>query len=56
MSFKVIPTDRFKKDAKRLIKKYPSLKQELVDLNNILCTTPDSGTPLGMTHLKFDLL
>jgi hypothetical protein len=32
MSFSVIPVEKFKKEAKRLIKKYPSLKQELQDL------------------------
>jgi hypothetical protein len=32
MSYKVIPVEKFKKEAKRLIKKYPSLKSELVDL------------------------
>lgn len=36
MSFSVIPTDKFKKEAKRLIKKYPSLKDELSQLNNTL--------------------
>jgi hypothetical protein len=36
MNFNLIPTERFKKEAKRLIKKYPSLKDELSDLNEIL--------------------
>ena len=30
MNFKVIPTDKFKKEAKRLIKKFPSLKEDLL--------------------------
>ena len=29
MNYKVIPVDKFKKEAKRLIKKYPSLNVEL---------------------------
>lgn len=36
MSFNVIPGDKFKKEAKRLIKKFPSLKQELAELNQLL--------------------
>ncbi len=29
MTYSVIPIEKFKKEAKRLIKKYPSLKNEL---------------------------
>ncbi len=36
MNFSVIPSDKFKKETKRLIKKYPSLKLELSALNAIL--------------------
>jgi hypothetical protein len=32
MSFEVELTDHFKKEARKLIKKYPSLKNELEDL------------------------
>lgn len=52
MNFSVIPTERFKKDAKRLVKKYPSLKQELAEINNLLTRQPDSGTPLGHDTYK----
>lgn len=38
MDFSVIPSDKFKKEAKRLIKKYPSLKQELAHLAATLAT------------------
>jgi mRNA-degrading endonuclease RelE of RelBE toxin-antitoxin system len=34
MSYKVIPTEKFRKEAKHLIKKYPSLKDELLDLSS----------------------
>lgn len=35
MSFSVIASTRFKKEAKRLSKKYTSLKEELADLDSI---------------------
>jgi hypothetical protein len=47
MKFSVIPTDKFKGEAKRLIRKFPSLKQELADLNTVLETKADTGTSLG---------
>ncbi len=50
--FKVIPSDRFKREAKRLIKKYASLKKELSELSQLLAQNPDSGTPLGGSTFK----
>jgi mRNA-degrading endonuclease RelE of RelBE toxin-antitoxin system len=55
MSFSVIPSDKFKKEAKRLSKKYPSLKQELTDLSQTLSTKPNTGTPLGNDIYKIRL-
>lgn len=52
MSYNVIPTDKFKKEAKRLIKKYPSLKSELLNLSAILYAQPSTGTPLGNDTYK----
>jgi mRNA-degrading endonuclease RelE of RelBE toxin-antitoxin system len=52
MNFNVIPTDRFKKEAKRLVKKYPSLKDELSELNEILEENPETGTSLGNNAYK----
>lgn len=52
MSYSVIPTGRFKKEAKRLVRKYPSLKQELSDLSAELEKSPDSGTALGNETYK----
>jgi mRNA-degrading endonuclease YafQ of YafQ-DinJ toxin-antitoxin module len=46
MSFSVIPSERFKKEAKRLIKKFPSLKQELAELSHTLTNEPETGTNL----------
>ena len=47
MSFEVISVDFFEKQAKRLIKKYPSLKKELEQLKTVLADSPETGTPLG---------
>ena len=55
MNFSVIPSDRFKKEAKRLIKKFPSLKQELAELSNTLTNEPETGTPLGTDTYKIRL-
>ena len=55
MSFSVIPSEKFKKEAKRLSKKYPSLKEELAELNITLAKKPDSGTPLGNDTYKIRL-
>ena len=52
MSYNVIPVDKFKREAKRLVKKYPSLKSELAELNTLLQNHPDSGTPLGNNTYK----
>ena len=55
MNFKVIPSDKFKREAKRLIKKFPSLKQELADLGSFLTTNPETGTPLGNDTYKIKI-
>ena len=47
MSYNIIPGERFKKEAKRLSKKYPSLKNELFALNDQLSENPVIGTSLG---------
>ncbi len=52
MSYSVIPIEKFKKEAKRLIKKYPSLKNELTSLSNLLADTPNLGTALGNNTYK----
>ena len=55
MSFSVIPSDKFKKEAKRLIKKFTSLKQELTTLNSVLENHPETGTSLGNDVYKLRL-
>jgi len=52
MSYNIIPIDKFKKEAKRLIRKYPSLKNELSELSLLLSTNPTAGTPLGNVSYK----
>lgn len=55
MSFSIVPTGRFKKEAKRLLKKFPSLKVELAELNKTLINQPSTGTPLGNNSYKIRL-
>jgi len=47
MSYEIILSETFKKEAKRLSKKYPSLKSDLEELGNDLSQNPTQGTPLG---------
>jgi len=56
MSYNIELTDNFKKEAKRLSKKYPSLKKELEDLGLILAENPTTtGTYLGNNIYKIRL-
>lgn len=55
MSYKIELSEHFKKEAKRLTKKYPSLKKELTELFNELEDNPRSGTPLGNNVYKIRL-
>ncbi|MDP2188293.1 MAG: hypothetical protein Q8J69_06385 [Sphingobacteriaceae bacterium] len=55
MSYSVELTENFKKEVKRLLKKYPSLKGELVVLFNELSIHPTVGTPLGNDIYKIRL-
>ncbi|CAD5247335.1 MULTISPECIES: hypothetical protein [unclassified Imperialibacter] len=55
MSYSIIPTHRFEKELKRLVKKFPSLKQEFSQLITEILQTPDSGTPIGNNCFKIRL-
>lgn len=55
MSYKVELTPNFKKEAKRLGKKYRSLKTDLADLFETLKENPTIGTPLGNDVYKIRL-
>lgn len=55
MSFKVETVAPFRKQAKKLIKKYPSLKSELNKLGEALANEPTAGIPLGNNCCKIRL-
>ena len=55
MSYNIIPTHRFEKELKRLVKKFPSLKKEFAELINEISENPDSGTFLGNNCYKIRL-
>ncbi|GAK54592.1 hypothetical protein U14_05879 [Candidatus Moduliflexus flocculans] len=52
MNVEIIVSRHFQKEAKRLLKKYPSLKQELERLQSELMLNPTTGTPLGQSCYK----
>jgi mRNA-degrading endonuclease RelE of RelBE toxin-antitoxin system len=55
MNYNVIPISNFKREAKRLIKKFPSLKQELLTLEDTLQNNPNIGTKLVKNCYKIRL-
>jgi mRNA-degrading endonuclease RelE of RelBE toxin-antitoxin system len=55
MNYKIELSANFKKEAKKLVKKFPSLKQELTTLFTQLQTNPTMGTPLGNDIYKIRL-
>ena len=55
MSYKVEATENFKKEAKKLIKKYKSLKGEIAQLGGQLTENPTLGIALGKNCYKIRL-
>jgi hypothetical protein len=55
MSYNVSTIPLFDKQAKRLAKKYPSLKNDLAGLVRKLTDEPGQGTPLGNNFYKVRL-
>jgi mRNA-degrading endonuclease RelE of RelBE toxin-antitoxin system len=55
MSYKVETIAPFRKQAKKLIKKYPSLKGELAELGKRLSADPTAGNTLGNNCYKIRL-
>ena len=55
MSYKIELSANFKKEAKKLVKRYPSLKAELAGLFTELEDDPTKGTPLGNDIYKIRL-
>lgn len=52
MSYKIITIRAFDRQAKRLLKKFPSLKSELHELVIVLKENPIYGTELGSNCFK----
>jgi mRNA-degrading endonuclease RelE of RelBE toxin-antitoxin system len=55
MSYRVELSDNFKREAKKLVKKYPSLKTELAELFSLLEENPTTGVPPGNDIYKIRL-
>jgi len=55
MSFNIIATPKFKRELKRLTKKFQSLKNEYAELILELENNPVYGTPLGNNCYKIRL-
>ncbi|MBP6185480.1 MAG: type II toxin-antitoxin system RelE/ParE family toxin [Saprospiraceae bacterium] len=55
MRYKVDTIAPFRKEAKKLIKKYPSLINDLAELGRQLSIDPTSGTSLGNSCYKIRL-
>ena len=55
MNYNVKSIAVFEKQAKRLIKKYASLKNELLDLIQELKENPELGTSIGQSCFKIRL-
>jgi mRNA-degrading endonuclease RelE of RelBE toxin-antitoxin system len=53
--YNVRPARNFERDAKALLKKYASLRQELARLGEELQENPTLGTPLGQDCYKIRL-
>ena len=52
MNYNVVVTDRFKKQAKRIAKKYPSLRSDLIKLIDLIEKEPGQGVYLGNNCYK----
>ena len=55
MPFNIEATTEFLSEAKRLAKKYPSLKTDLSLLIQDLSLNPQQGTPIGKNAYKIRL-
>jgi mRNA-degrading endonuclease RelE of RelBE toxin-antitoxin system len=53
--YNIIPAQSFERNAKPLLKKYPSLRDELFELGEQLAQNPMQGTPLGKSCYKIRL-
>ena len=53
MLFNIEATPEFLSEAKKLAKKYPSLKNDIAGLAKLLTTNPTTGISLGKMLIKF---
>ena len=52
MNYKIIPTDNFNREVKKLAKKFRSIRNDLVQLRNDLQLKPTLGVHLGNNVYK----
>lgn len=52
MSYKIVASDHFSRELKRLAKKYPSIKKDIALLGEELSKKPFQGSPLGKNCYK----
>jgi mRNA-degrading endonuclease RelE of RelBE toxin-antitoxin system len=52
MSYSILPTHRFEKELKRLVKKFPSLKAEYKELIEEIDKNSEAGTFIGNNCYK----
>ena len=55
MSYSIIPTNGFEKQLKRLVKKFPSIKNEYAELIFQILQNPETGIFLGNNCYKIRL-
>ncbi|OJW69335.1 MAG: hypothetical protein BGO68_02730 [Candidatus Amoebophilus sp. 36-38] len=55
MSYNISSIPLFDKQAKRLARKYPSLKKDLAELLKSLADSPEQGTAIGHNFYKIRL-
>lgn len=55
MKIEIITSQNFRKEARPLLKKYPSLREELTDLQNELIKDPLKGISIGKNCFKIRL-
>jgi len=55
MSYSIVPTLRFEKELKRLVKKFPSLKNEFSQLLTAIGADPHAGSFIGNNCYKIRL-
>ena len=55
-NYKVIPTDNFFNEARALEKKYPNIKQDFLNLKDVLKKSPEIGVSLGAGIYKVEMI